>query len=242
MSIASYTPSLSQWSSSVDEKLYLGKIRQNCSSELQKSIALRHHSVGVRMKSAKKSLDYLIKEKWYSPFSLSNSPNQNIQQKMRTPFDHEFHENVFGFINNLRSALDMLAQEVASVCLHNYNEKDIEYKSIDQKLTTNNSSIATIISSFRGEKTYSYLNKLRNVLQHRRLPMMVTMGEFESVHLDSIRPVNVRSFATVHLPDNPYDEPDMIASANGLELFGFINRAYAEIENHIFAVYKQLHP
>lgn len=70
--------------------------------------------------------------------------------------------------------------------------------------------------------------------------MMVTMGEFETVRLDTIRPVNVKSFATVYLPANPYDEPDMIASVNGIELFGFIRQSYAEIEKHILEIYKQL--
>ncbi|MFD2111346.1 hypothetical protein [Thiorhodococcus fuscus] len=133
----------------------------------------------------------------------------------------------------------MLAQEVASVYLHNYNEGNIDYNSIDKNPPAN---IAAIISSFRGGKTYSYLNKLRNVLQHRRLPLMVTMGEFETVHLGSIRPIDVNSFATVYLPDNPYDDPDMIDSANGIELFGFLKLAYEEIENHIFEIYEQLHP
>ncbi|MFD2111345.1 hypothetical protein [Thiorhodococcus fuscus] len=85
MGIASYTPSLSQWSSSDKEKLYLGKIRQTRSPDQQATIALRHHSVGVRVKSAKKSLDFLIKEKWYIPFSLSNSQELKIQKKYAHP-------------------------------------------------------------------------------------------------------------------------------------------------------------
>ena len=240
MGITSYSPSLSLWSSSEIEQAYIARLRLNCKPEHQKMIAIRHHSVGVRMKSAKQSMDFLVSEKWYLPFSFSNTPNHRAEQKLRTPFDHEFHSNVFGFINNLRSALDILAQEVASIYLSKYKESKIEYNSFSQKLPINPNYIDAIINSFKAGITFPYLNELRNVLQHRRLPMVVTIGEFETFNLDSIRPVDVNSLATVYLPNNLSDEPDDVPDINGLEIFSFIKRAYNDIEAHILEVYEKI--
>lgn len=242
MSIASYSPDLSLWSASEIEQAYISRLRLNCKPERQKMIAIRHHSVGVRMKSSKQSMDFLLNEKWYSPLGISNTPSYHTEKKLRTPFDHEFHNHVFGFINNLRSALDMLAQEVVSIYLSNYKEKEIEYNSFSKKLPMNINYIDSIVNSFKTGMTFSYLNKLRNVLQHRRLPMMVTIGEFETVQLDSIRPINVNSLATVHLPNNPDDEPDDIPDINGLEIFSFIKRTYSDTESHMLEVYEKIKP
>lgn len=242
MSVVSYSPSLSAWSTSEIERSYISRLIQKCDSERQKRIAIRHHAVGVRMKSSKQSMEYLINNKWYSPVSFSNSPGHISAQQLLTPFDHKFHDNVFGFINNLRSALDMLAQEITAVYLSKYKEADVEYKIFSNNLTINPNPINSLINTFKSSNTFSYLNKLRNVLQHRRLPMVVTMGEFETVHLDSIRPVNVNSLAQVHFPINPYDEPDELPAMSGVELFGYIKRTYSEIESHILDIYEATIP
>lgn len=242
INIVSYAPPLSQWTSSGIEQQYLLRVKRKCTPEHQKRIAVRHHAVGVRMKSAKQSMEFLLKEPWYSPVSFSNSTDHDPGDKIRTPFDHDFHDSTFGFINNLRSALDMLAQEIASIFLSNYKESEIEFRTFCEKLPLDQNLIAQAVDAFKASDRYKYLNKLRNVLQHRRLPATVTTGEFETRSLDAIRPVNVRSVATIQLPANPYDEPDGVPSLSGIDLFYFIKRTYADVEAHILDVYEMAQP
>ncbi|MEY6430837.1 hypothetical protein ABC977_00260 [Thioalkalicoccus limnaeus] len=242
MSIVSYRPSLSPWTVSDIEQQYLLRVKRKCAPEDQKRIAARHHAVGVRMKSAKQSMEFLLKETWYSPVSFSNSPNHRPEDKIRTPFDHDFHDRTLGFINNLRSALDMLAQEITSIYLSNYRESEIELRTFAEKLSLNPNSIAPAVDAFKATDRFNYLNKLRNVLQHRRLPLTVTSGEFETKSLDAIRPVQVRSVASIQLPANPYDEPDDLPSLSGVDLFYFIKRTYADVEAHILNVYEKIEP
>jgi len=242
MNIVSYGPSLSSWTLSDIEQEYLLRVKRKCASEHQKRIAVRHHAVGVRMKSAKQAMEFLLKEPWYSPVSFSNSPNHRPEDKIRTPFDHDFHDSTFGFINNLRSALDMLAQEIASIYLSNYKEKHIDFQNFSEKLPLNPNAIALVVDAFKASDRFKYLNKLRNVLQHRRLPVTVTTGEFETKSLDAIRPIHVRSVASIQLPANPDDELDDVPSLSGVDLFYFIKRTYADVEAHILDVYEKTDP
>lgn len=243
-SIVPYRPQLLCRLSSPIENSYISKIKSNFDSNHQEKIAVRHHAVWVRIKSSKNSMEFLVNEEWYSQYLLVNYPGHVHEyynkQKIRTPFDHEFHDNLFGFINNLTSSLDMLAQEVVSIYLPNEPERDIYYKSFCKKLTNNEKPIKELINSFKGRHTFKYLDQLRNILQHNRIPMFISTGMLEGVQLDSIRPVTVRSLANVYLPKNPFEDTDKLQVANGVELFGFLKRVYGEIESHIIEVYEKI--
>lgn len=109
-------PGLKNWSSTEVESSYLAKVRLKLNRNNKNLFAILHHSVGTRMISSKESMEYLLSNKWYSPLVMSNtsSPIKDSSEH-KSPFDHDFHSNLFSFINNLRSALDMLSQEI---CFH----------------------------------------------------------------------------------------------------------------------------
>lgn len=237
-------PGLNVWSSSIIEKSYLTKIRKQFSDEKLTLFTIKHHSVGVRMKSSKCSLQYIEDNKWYSPLTISNvsSPiKESIEYK--TPFDYDFHNNLFGFINNLRSALDIMSQEVGYIFNPEIPEKDIDFYKIDNLLKICEPALYGIIKAFRETETFIYLNKLRNVLQHRRIPLMVSVGAYDTSELDTLRPKNVRSLATIQLPNDPYACDDIKKNNSyNIMLFPKISEMYKETEEFILNIYKTINP
>lgn len=237
-------PGLKAWSNTEIEKFYISKIRRNFSKNEQKTITILHHSVGVRMKSAKDSLDYLTDNDWYSPFILSNtSIPMKEDAEYKSPFDHDFHNNLFGFINNLRSSLDIFTQEVMSIINHGYPESKIEFNKIMEFVKSTTIEVKNITKKYSDSESYNYLNKLRNVLQHRRIPLMVTIGSYNTSKLDTIRPKNVRSIASVKLPRDPYstDNSDNINSYNVM-LFPKIKEIYNDTEKFMIDIYERIIP
>lgn len=195
---------LINWSSTPEEASYITNIKTKYSEQQQMEIAVRHHSVCVRMKSALDAKEYILTNKWYSPLVISNTTNQIKEDTYNTPLDHEFHKNVFSFINNLRSALDMLSQEIAVIALNNYEERKIDFTSIVNTLDKDFCLVQQVVGNCLEDKAYKYLNDLRNVMQHRRIPMIVIQGSYPVEELDTICPKNIRSLELIKLPDNPY--------------------------------------
>jgi hypothetical protein len=234
---------LNTWSCTNIEESYLLKLRQKYSNEEQNILAIRHHSVGVRMRSAKDSLRYLIDNDWYSPLVISNSPDISKDDgDYKTPFDQDFHNNLFGFINNLRSALDIISQEIAYIINPEISEKKVDLLKINEvgKLSP---KLREYIDSYINSESFQYLNKLRNVLQHRRIPLMVTVGSYETSELETIRPKNIRSIASIRLPQNPYilDEAKNSNSFNVM-LFPKIKEIHDDTVNFMLSIYRAILP
>lgn len=237
-------PSLMAWSDTSIEESYLSKLRLMYLDEKLRPLAIRHHSVGIRMKSAKDSLQYLIGNDWYSSISFSNTPGlikEDVEHK--TPFDHDFHTNVFGFINNLRSALDIISQEVAYIVKAEHPESKVDINQISLLLKKYNPELADYIDEYTKSDSFSYLNKLRNVLQHRRIPLMVTEGIYKTSELDTFRPKNIYSLALIKLPNDPYkfDEIENNNSYNVM-LFPKIKELYDDTEKFMLDIYNKMIP
>ena len=235
-------PNLNNWSSTQVESTYIANIIRCCTEDKKKAISIRHHSVGVRVNSSESALQYLETHTWYSPLVLSNSPNPTRKEEYKTPFDNDFHDNMFSFINNLRSALDMLSHEIAAIKESKYSESKIEFNKINTYLNDDCNELFEYITHFKECDLYTYLNQLRNVLQHRRVPILVTMADYETKNLDSIRAVNIRSRATIRLPDNPYDNSDEYIFNNNIEFFFYIRKVFNETKGFIIDVYSKITP
>jgi uncharacterized protein YbaR (Trm112 family) len=236
-------PGLSNWSSTEIESAYLSRVRPKLQDINKNLFSSVHHSVGTRMKSSKESLNYLSGNKWYSPMVMSNvsSPIKETI-KYKTPYDIDFHQNIFSFVNNLRSALDMLSQEL---CFHfspTTPEAAIELYNVDQYLG-NETELKKLIVKFREDESFLYLNKLRNLMQHRRLPLMVTVGAYNTDELDTLRPKNIRSLANIKLPkDLEYFDDTQSNNSFTVPLISTIEKLYKFSEEFVLEIYKNIRP
>ena len=237
-------PALKSWSGSEEEKVYLSKLRRKLDENEKRIITVRHHSVGVRMKSAKESLEFLNTNEWYTVSVITNSLKPVKEHDIyKTPYDHDFHNHLFGFINNLRSALDIFTQEIATIYTPDSTESRIDFRIVDQIFRNSTDELIQLVEDFKNSEPYNYLNKLRNVLQHRRIPLMVTVGSHDTSKLDTIRPANVRSKANIKLPTDPYNS-DYFENNNsyGVMLFPKINELYTKAETFILKIYYKIEP
>jgi len=235
-------PGLKNWSSTKVESLYLAKVKARLRKINKNLFAVLHHSVGTRMISSKESMAYLLTNKWYSPMVVSNTPSPIKDScKCKTPFDHDFHNNLFSFINNLRSALDMLSQEI---CFHfspTTPEEKIELFTVHQFLDDNQKIIKQLITTFINDSSFIYLNKLRNLMQHRRLPLMVSEGSYNTNQLDTIRPQNIRALAVIKLPKNlDYFDDSQLNNNFSVPLLKTIEVLYNKIECFMLEIYKNI--
>ena len=235
-------PGLKNWSSTDIESSYLFRVRPKLQKININLFAVLHHSVGTRMISSKESMEYLIKNKWYSPLVMSNissSIKENYEYK--TPLDHDFHNNLFSFINNLRSALDMLSQEI---CFHfspTTPEEKIELFTVPQFLDDNQRIIKQLLTTLINDSSFVYLNKLRNLMQHRRLPLMVSDGAYNTDQLDTIKPVNIRALALIKLPKNlDYFDDTQMGNNFSVPLLKMIEDLYNKIESIILEIYRNI--
>jgi uncharacterized protein YbaR (Trm112 family) len=237
-------PGLNSWSGSEEERVYLSKIRRRLDENSKRIFTVRHHSLSVRMKSAKESLDFFNTNEWYAASVISNTPGPvKKEEAYKTPHDHDFHNNLFSFINNLRSALDIFTQEVATFLSIETPESKIDFGIVNRIFSDTTDELSQIVDTFNKSDSYNYLNKLRNVLQHRRIPLMVTVGSHDTSQLDTIRPVSVRSKANIRLPIDPYDSDNLENSSSyGVMLFSKINELYTHVKNFILEIYNKIEP
>lgn len=175
---------------------------------------------------------------------ISNTSGPVKEEEVyKTPHDHDFHNNLFGFINNLRSALDIFTQEVATFLAPETPESRVDFRIVDQIFRDTTDEIGQHVQTFSGGESYNYLNRLRNVLQHRRIPLMVTVGSHDTSKLDTIRPVSVRSKASIRLPTDPYDSDNFENNNSyGVMLFPKINELYTKVEDFILKIYEEIEP
>lgn len=54
--------------------------------------------------------------------------------------------------------------------------------------------------------------------------------------------VNIRSRATIRLPDNPYDNSDEYIFNNNIEFFFYIRKVFNETKGFIIDVYSKITP
>ncbi len=237
-------PGLKNWSSTEIESSYLAKVRPKLHENNKNLFAVLHHSVGTRMISSKESMEYLLSHKWYSPMVMSNTSSPIKDScKYKSPFDHDFHNNLFSFINNLRSALDMLSQEICFHLSPTTPEEEIELFGVHKFLDEKQIIIKQLITCLINDSSFVYLNKLRNLMQHSRLPLMVTTGSYSTDQLDTIKPQNIHSLASITLPENlDYFDDNQLNNNFSVPLLKTIEDLYNKIERFMLEIYKNTNP
>jgi hypothetical protein len=122
-----------------------------------------HFTTGARLKQAEYYLLHIHRE--YGRFSAEKSAlGEGLPEFVR-------HDLLLrGFVMNLRSALDVLCQELLLYYKIPVEEMAVDFGRRDarKKLPA---AVAALITTFSNEWAYVYLNRLRNVLEHRRAPL-----------------------------------------------------------------------
>lgn len=123
-----------------------------------------HFTTGARLKQAEYFLLHIHKE--YGRFSAEKSV---LGESLPGFIRHDLM--LRGFILSLRSVLDVLCQEILLYYLVSIPERRVDF---DKDVVTNSlpASVADLIRQFRSEGDYVYLNRLRNVLEHRRASVL----------------------------------------------------------------------
>ncbi len=237
-------PGLNNWSSTEIESSYLANVRRKLHKNNKNLFSVLHHSVGTRMISSRESVEYLLSNKWYSPLVMSNTSSPIKDScKYKSPFDHDFHNNLFSFVNNLRSALDMLSQEICFHLSPTKPEEEIELFCVHKYLNDNQTIIKQLITTLINDESFVYLNKLRNLMQHRRLPLMVTTGSYNTDQLDTIKPQNIHSLALITLPKYlDYFDDNQLNNNFSIPLMNTIEKLYQKISHFMLEIYKSINP
>lgn len=236
-------PNFQAWSGSEIEKKYLNIISAKYTGQRRNKFAAIHHSVGVRMRASEEALKFLVENEWYSPVVISNvsSGVTNSSHSVKSPFDYEFHNYLFSLINNLRSSLDLVSQELIFFFTPDIPEKDIDFYKAEKHLS--NSALAELIVTFRSSSLFMYLNKLRNVLQHRRIPLMATVGAYNPDELEGIKPKSIHSKAIIKLPSDPYEfSDDQTSNSFTIPLFPKIVEMHKETKDFVLKSYEIIIP
>lgn len=133
-----------------------------------------HFTTGARLKQAEYYLLHIHKE--YGKFSVEKSTlGEGLPEFVR-------HDLLLrGFVMNLRSVLDVLCQEILLYYKVPIEERSVDFDKFPVRNDLNTKKggiyqhvlgvIADQIEQFRNEWAYIYLNRLRNVLEHRRAPL-----------------------------------------------------------------------
>lgn len=235
-------PGIKNWSSTEIEKLYLKRCNKRLTSNNKELFSVLHYTVGIRVETARNSMEYLLGNKWYSPLVLSNTPyTPKDSNEYKTPFSHDFHSNLFSFINNLRSALDIVSQEICFHIAPTVPEELIELFCLNKFIPDEQDNIKEIVTQFINNRDIIYLNKLRNLLQHRRIPLMVSTGSYNSDLLDSIKPKTARSLALIELPaDLDHINTSQLNNNYCVPVFQKISCMYSVVEQFILKIYNNI--
>lgn len=80
-------------------------------------------------------------------------------------------------------------------------------------------------------------------MQHRRLPLMVTTGFYNTDQLDTIRPKSIHSLARITLPNNlDYFDDDQVNNNFSVPLLNTVESLYKKIENLMLEIYSNIYP
>jgi hypothetical protein len=135
----------------------------------------------------------------------------------------------------------MLSQEICFHLSPTTPEEEIELFSVYKFI--NDDQIVELITSFINNSSFIYLNKLRNLMQHRRLPLMVTTSSYNTDQLDTIKPKNIHSLARITLPKNlDYFDDNQLKNNFSVPLLNIVENLYKKVENFMLEIYKNLNP
>jgi predicted Zn-ribbon and HTH transcriptional regulator len=236
-------PNLSSWCEDKRDREFVTFLSSKLTGNAKIDSGIYHRTTGDRIKAAEQALAKIksLKIKGGTVLSNVNGSISKVEKEANevSPTGFELNTTLFNFINNLRSALDILSQELSNAYLTGEPENRVEFLKISKIITKAPPALVKYIEDFQQSQNYQYLNRLRNATQHRRLPLLQELGRFDLKHLNSIRPTAIRPTLKVYLPDNPYVKLDQVKFNANNELIETLDNLYSEVKEFILNVYEQ---
>jgi hypothetical protein len=231
------TRALREWSHDVREGEYIRRSNDVLTDPEKQRLAVYHATTGARISGAEYHLEQLkmIEVKTLRLISEdgvgSNPPHQ---EEARFSQETLLDIYTFGFVNSLRSSLDIIAQELALLFSLTLPENHIDFKiaKLQGKLPA---AIEDQILAFQKTDDYLYLNRLRNAVQHRRIWLERTKAIFNAHPVTGgEEPVDIR----ILLPDDPNALPGTQTYLQNKELLITFTGLLTKIKDVLFNIYE----
>jgi uncharacterized Zn-finger protein len=237
--IGTSTRTLTEWSKDIREANYISSLNVILSGNVKQHAAVSHATTGVRIIGAEFHL-MALRDLELRMFKIAvNDPEMSdlaVTGAVQSSHSRETLLDVytFGFINSLRSSLDILVQELIIRFCPTTSEKDVDFslKYIRGRLPPR---IEQEILAFHKSSHYNYLNRLRNAMQHRR----VWLDHTESVY--NVHPITGGEEAIdtkIFLPNNPNALPGAQSYSENKELLASFNDLLRGVKEFIYNIYE----
>lgn len=230
------TRSLRQWGDDDRERNFLSRSNAVLGDPEKTRLAVYHSTTGGRLSGAESHLAELQRLKLNifrvntgdlaANVSASTGRPKHSQESMLDVYS-------FGFLNSLRSSLDILVQELAILFSLSAPEGKIDF-SLRQISGGLPSAIEDHLLDFQRKDDYVYLNRLRNAVQHRRIWLGHTKSVFNTHPVTGgEEPVSTKLL----LPDDPNALPGKQKYTQERELVDTFSSLLVEVREFIFGVY-----
>lgn len=232
-----HTRPLSEWSDDLREGEYLRRSNAVLNGPDKQRLAVYHATTGARISGAEYHLEQLKKIELRTLRLISDDDGiSNVPHKEEARFSQEILLDVYayGFVNSLRSSLDILTQELALLFSLTLRENDIDFRLIklQGKLPA---TIEDQILAFHKSDDYLYLNGLRNTVQHRRIWLERTKAIFNAHPVTGgEEPIEIK----ILLPDRPNALPGKQTYLQNKELLITFTGLLAKIKEFLFNIYE----
>jgi len=175
-------------------------------AEQRESLATHHQSTISRLQLSR-TIDKEIQEMDVSSsLNVYNNKDRVSDDKGDVSSEHAVIDKLFLLSNSLVSALDLLAQEINITLNLRFPEERVSYKRIFQDKNCP-AQLSDFLKSEPSASKITYLTDLRNICQHRRVPIQATDTKFTVPGYSPLRPMAFRTSPTIYLPDNPAAAP-----------------------------------
>jgi hypothetical protein len=231
-----HTRSLREWSDDAREGEYIRRSNDVLPDPEKQRLAVYHATTGARISGAEYHFEQLKKIELRTLRLLSDDGGaSNAPHKEEAKFSQETLLDVyaFGFVNSLRSSLDIVAQELALLFSLTLPENEIDFRIIKLrgKLPA---VIEDQILAFQKSDDYLYLNRLRNAVQHKRIWLERTKAIFNAHPVTGgEEPVDTK----ILLPDNPNALPGTQTYLQNKELLITFIGLLTETKDFLFNIY-----
>jgi hypothetical protein len=231
-----HTRALLKWSDDAREGEYIRRSNEVLTDSEKQRLAVYHATTGARISGAEYHLEQLKKIELRTLRLISeDDAGSNLPQQAGARFSQETLLDVytFGFVNSLRSSLDILVQELALLFTLNLPENNIDFRitKLRGKLPA---AIEDLILAFQKTDDYLYLNRLRNAVQHRRIWLERTKAIFNAHPVTGgEEPVDIK----ILLPDDPNALPGTQTYLQNKDLLITFSELLVKTKGFLFNIY-----
>lgn len=221
------------------ESDFVKAAKHTLSTEQQERLAAHHQSSISRLQLSK-SIAQEIQEMEIIP-SLKACNNKDLISETGDDATSEqaVLDKIFLLSNSLVSVLDLVAQEINITLNLGLPEERVSFKTVVNKTNSFNGWPNTLQSEVSADMI-NYLTSLRNVCQHRRIPIQATDTKITVPGYSPLRPAALKMSPTIFLPDNPLAASSETTFQKRIEVKRRCRDLTATVESMVLTIYSHL--